>query len=572
MASLMSNSSFGKIPSGTTANRPASPNVGDQYYNGTIGALEVYTSTGWKTATIASGNTASRPSSPYVGQPYYNGQEQRLEIYTNTGGGSWQNIVAETPGVISYTGTVLETNSTNTLIINGTNFAAGAVAYLIGNDLTEYTATTTTVNSIVEITAVFGALPATKEPYDIKIVNPSNLYGLLADIVYVNNTPTWNTASGSLGTFSELTSVSVSVSASDPESQTITYSSSNLPAWLSLNSSTGALTGTAPSVASNTTYSFNISATDGSNTTSRAFSILVNDVTLTLEALVVGGGGGGGGRSGGGGGAGGLVYHSSKSVQIGTTHTVTVGTGGAGGGGGGAPGSNYESAGSDGLNSVFSDIIALGGGGGYFGDTGAGRIGGSGGGGGYGGAGGSATQGNSGGGTGYGNAGGGSGLTGSYSYKQGGGGGAGGPGVSGNVSTGKCGDGGAGLQYSITGTAQWYAGGGGGGGHDPYNSSLANNGRGIGGSGVGGNGGPVSGSDGQPTQGVDGTGSGGGGTWSNGGSSYDGGKGGNGVVIIAYPDSKPAISNIPGTLTYDQPTRSGYRVYRFTAGTGTITF
>jgi hypothetical protein len=25
-------------------------------------------------------------------------------------------------------------------------------------------------------------------------------------------------------------------------------------------------------------------------------------------------------------------------------------------------------------------------------------------------------------------------------------------------------------------------------------------------------------------------------------------------------------------LTYDQPTRSGFRVYRFTAGTGTITF
>jgi hypothetical protein len=23
-------------------------------------------------------------------------------------------------------------------------------------------------------------------------------------------------------------------------------------------------------------------------------------------------------------------------------------------------------------------------------------------------------------------------------------------------------------------------------------------------------------------------------------------------------------------LTYDQPTRSGYRVYRFTAGTGTV--
>jgi len=46
MAGIMSNSSFGRVPSGTTANRPASPAVGDQYYNGTIGALEVYTSAG----------------------------------------------------------------------------------------------------------------------------------------------------------------------------------------------------------------------------------------------------------------------------------------------------------------------------------------------------------------------------------------------------------------------------------------------------------------------------------------------------------------------------------------------
>ena len=53
MASLMSNSSFGKIPSGTTANRPASPAVGDQYYNGTLGVLEIYTSSGWLPATGA---------------------------------------------------------------------------------------------------------------------------------------------------------------------------------------------------------------------------------------------------------------------------------------------------------------------------------------------------------------------------------------------------------------------------------------------------------------------------------------------------------------------------------------
>jgi hypothetical protein len=43
------------------------------------------------------------------------------------------------------------------------------------------------------------------------------------------------------------------------------------------------------------------------------------------------------------------------------------------------------------------------------------------------------------------------------------------------------------------------------------------------------------------------------------------------VVIIAYPDTFPAAT-ISGGLTYNQPTRTGYRVYRFTAGTGTITF
>ena len=56
-----------------------------------------------------------------------------------------------------------------------------------------------------------------------------------------------------------------------------------------------------------------------------------------------------------------------------------------------------------------------------------------------------------------------------------------------------------------------------------------------------------------------------------GGRSGDG-AGGSGVVIIAYPDIYPPLQNISAGLTYDQPTRSGYRVYRFTAGTGTISW
>jgi hypothetical protein len=42
-------------------------------------------------------------------------------------------------------------------------------------------------------------------------------------------------------------------------------------------------------------------------------------------------------------------------------------------------------------------------------------------------------------------------------------------------------------------------------------------------------------------------------------------------VIIAY-SSTFAAPTISGGLTYDTPTRSGYKVYRFTAGTGTVTW
>jgi hypothetical protein len=43
-------------------------------------------------------------------------------------------------------------------------------------------------------------------------------------------------------------------------------------------------------------------------------------------------------------------------------------------------------------------------------------------------------------------------------------------------------------------------------------------------------------------------------------------------VIIAYSNQYTAPTSISAGLTYDQPTRSGYRVYRFTAGTGPISW
>lgn len=585
---------------------------------------------------IPFGNNAGRPANPGIGQLYSNGETARLELYTQTTG--WQNIVQETPGVSSITGTYLESANSGTITISGTNFVAGAVASAIGTNGVEVLASSTTYNSLVQLTAVFTGLSNSQEPYNIKVTNPSNLFGLLPNALYLNASPVWTTASGSLGTFNEMVSVSVSATATDsdstisyalasgstlpsgvtlnsstglisgtlpgissdtiynftinasdganavvprsfsitssnainwstaagslgtfyelstinlplsavsPDSATVTYALANgssLPSGLTLNSSTGTISGTLPNITTNTTYTFTINALQGPTTTPRTFSITSTayaDVS-TVEVLVVAGGGGGGhgdndGVQSSGGGAGGLVYDTSKNVSswIGVSKTLTVGPGG--------PGGNAATS-SDGTNSVFGDITAFKGGyGGGGGATpGGGGSGSYGSGGGQGGSGGSHTPNNAQGTAGQGNQGGyGSGGPGDYA---GGGGGAGGAGGNAN---GAAGSGGIGRTISITGAAIGYAGGGGnnadlgyGGG---FNGSFANR------------------------QGKANTGGGGKGST---------GAGGSGVVIIAYPIGNLPISSISAGLTYtvDTSTRSGYRVYRFTAGSGTVTF
>lgn len=261
--------------SGTTAERPSTAPIGQIYYNGTTAKTQIYTSTGWQdmASGIPFGNTAARPAA-ISGQPFFNSTEGRLELYTDSNG--WQNIVPETPTVASIYGSYLESNSSNTIQIVGTNFKSGAIAYAIGTNGVEVQASSTVIVSAVSINATFSGLSPAYEPYDIKVINTNNLFGLAADVLYINNTPLWTTPSGNVGTFGELQLVSFSIAATDPESQAITYSASGLPAWLSLNSSTGVISGTAPTANSPTTYTFSATASDGSNTsTSRSFNIII---------------------------------------------------------------------------------------------------------------------------------------------------------------------------------------------------------------------------------------------------------------------------------------------------------
>ena len=325
---------------------------------------------------IPYGNNAGRPVNPGIGKLYSNGESARLELYTNTG---WQNIVQETPGVSSISGVYSEQTNSGVITISGTNFTSGCYATAIGTNGVSVDATSTVFNSIVQVTATFTGLSNQYEPYDIKITNPSNLFGIIPDALYINASPVWQTASGSLGTFNEQVSISVSATATDSDS-TITYalaSGSSLPSGVTLDSSTGLISGTLPAITSNTTYTFTINASDGTNTIPRTFSI-TSLADLTVEFLLFGAGGGSGTSNRTGtayrtdtyyrvkeGGAGGVVY-ASYDVKSGTQLTLSVGGGGQGGLLAGNP-SNASGGYNGGGTGSYSQNDASGGGGGYSG-------------------------------------------------------------------------------------------------------------------------------------------------------------------------------------------------------------
>jgi len=361
--------------------------------------------------------------------------------------------------------------------------------------------------------------------------------------------------SNSIGvSYMDITGIITIQTAYDPAGGRISYSvsSGSLPTGASFNTSTGVMSWVSQSVSTSTEYTFTLSASNGSQTITKPFSlkILKYEIVALLEYLVVAGGGGGA-WYGGGGGAGGLLTGTNYAVSSGIPVIVTIGGGGAGGIQGGTAGTGINSSFT---STVTTPIIAYGGGAGTTGPSRAGS-GGSGGGGGT-----NMTSADS---RGYGvypgslyisaprqGYDGGDGVTSNTDYAAGGGG-AGGQGA---ITAG-----GVGLSSSITGTSFTYAGGGGGGGWL---------GGGIGGSGSGGNGGTGGASGTNGGAGSPNTGGGGGGA---GYAPAIGGTGGSGVVIIRYLDSTSAATNTTNLAAGYPVVSGGYRIYKWITS-GTITF
>lgn len=415
---------------------------------------------------------------------------------------------------IGYIGDDTAANITGgqTITLNGSGFAAGAAVLINGTPVSLVT--------FVDPTKLTFTSPVmTAGGYVLYVINTDGGTAISLPGIQYSGVPAWTTSAGSLAIVEELTVVSVSLAATGDAPVTYSIVSGELPSGVTLNSSTGIISGTMPPVVSSSTYNFTISAVDAQNQdTNRSFSFTVNPVpvTLNVEYLLVAGGGAGGpaqdtNQYGGGGGAGGLLA-GTATVSGSTSYLITVG-------GGGVSTDIYTSTTGSNSSAAFADV-AVGGGG-----STAGQNGGSGGG---------ASRYY----TGYGR-----GIYPGSTYisaarqgydggqQIGGGGGAGGPGLSN-------GHGGAGLASSISGTSTVYSAGG----EVAVYYGVVAAGPNTGNGGYGANSG------------------------SYGALGYSGGSG---IVIIRYSDTKPAAASTTGSPTIT--VADGYRVYKFTSS-GTITF
>ncbi len=213
---------------------------------------------------------------PKAGQFYGvsdNGTDGQFLKTDGTGGMSWDSpITNPTITSIDYPGTQTAADPAGgeSVIINGTLFASGITCTVGG------TSAVTAFNSATQITITTPAKAAGQ--YTVAVTNPDGGTVSQANFIQYSGVPVWSTASGNIGSVQSGSTASFQVTATEG-SDTIEYAvtTGTLPTGLSLATATGAITGTAGSVSASTTTTFSITATDDENQTSsaRSFNITV---------------------------------------------------------------------------------------------------------------------------------------------------------------------------------------------------------------------------------------------------------------------------------------------------------
>ena len=241
------------------------------------------TSTGY--LDIPSGTTAQRPGSPDSGVMRFNTTTTKIEIFSN---GVWLDL--DTPPLISSVGypgsaTAADPAGSETITIHGSNFSTPTVIKFRDTSTgvtTVFTGAVTLVNS-TQLSITSQALPAAD--YDL-LVESNGVTGVFSGGYTTNALPGWTTAAGNLGSVGGGTTVSITVAASETDGGPIAYSvtSGSLPTGLSLT--TNVIGGTAGTVAADTTSTFTMRAIDDEGQIAdRTFNIVVKSEYILDNSL-----------------------------------------------------------------------------------------------------------------------------------------------------------------------------------------------------------------------------------------------------------------------------------------------
>ena len=177
------------------------------------------------------------------------------------------------PTFSSINPSVIE-NTQTTVTISGGNFVSVPLVTAINSSTGALTvADEVSFSSASSIAAKF-TLPV-DGTYLLYIENPDGNAVQTSAVLTVSDAPGWTTAAGSLGSFSGGDTISVTVAATNATS--FSKTSGTFPGGLSLNTSTGVISGTESGATSDTTFSFTLRATDAQGQTAdRAFTITIN--------------------------------------------------------------------------------------------------------------------------------------------------------------------------------------------------------------------------------------------------------------------------------------------------------
>jgi len=220
-------------------------------------------------ATFAGTQNIANSALVGSGQITINGQAVAL-------GGSITLTTETRPTFTSITPNVIENAQTTCVIAGGSFVSVPLVTAINSTTGARVSADEVAYNSASQITVKF-TLPV-DGTYLLYIENPDGNAVQTSAVLTVSDAPAWQTAAGSLGSFSGGASFGT-ITLTATNSVSMAKTSGTFPGGMTLNSGSGSstLTGTETGATADTTYTFTIRATDAQGQTAdRQFTVTIN--------------------------------------------------------------------------------------------------------------------------------------------------------------------------------------------------------------------------------------------------------------------------------------------------------